>query len=141
MFSLSYLISNWSNKTQYQSARYHAEQAGINTTPCSPSFPSSTPPLITIDALEVGEQGVRINGVHYVPVMSALSQVARDAKLMDAAAADPQVDAQMGLIHLIRDPVSASNDGDTASGRPFGHGRMDGHEMKKEAQVEEWTPR
>lgn len=89
--------------------------------PWSPSFSSTTPPLITVDVLEVGEQGVRTNGVHYVPVMAALSQVPRCAELRVAAS-------------LVPYPLRAAT---IAAGRPFGHGRMDGHEMKRGAQVED----
>lgn len=96
-----------------------AEQASVGKKPSSssslpsssssPSFPSLAPALLTMDAFTVGEQGVRINGVQYIPVLAALCRVPRGAELlvdsnllpfsMSATAsvpAGPQAGAQAG---------------------------------------------
>lgn len=44
--------------------------------------PSQTPALLTMDALSIGAQGVRINGAHYVPALAAICQAPRGSELL-----------------------------------------------------------
>lgn len=60
-----------------------ANNTSTRTAPGPLTATSSTaPPLIMVDAFTVGEEGVHMEGAHYIPVLAALSRVPRGFELV-----------------------------------------------------------
>lgn len=60
-----------------------ADNTSTRTAPGPPTTPIFTaPPIILLDALTVGEEGVHMKGAHYIPVLAILSRVPRGFELV-----------------------------------------------------------